>query len=266
MQVWSLGREDPLEEGMATHSNILAWRIPWTEEPGGLQFIGSHRVGQDWSNLVDRQADRQLKFLQAASEEEACQPNSLTPSLLYWHVEQFAYHCVYSSTPSSQDASTACIISMHFLKKDIYFYFWLSWVFVVARGVFLLLWRAGATLQMQCMGFSLQWHLLLQSTGPRALRLQWLWAQKLRLMGSRAQTQKLWCRSLVALWYSGSSWTRDRTGVSCITRQILNHWTTREAPSTCSERISSTESGAIKLICPLNSSPSLWFYKITSVE
>ena len=41
-QVRSLGREDPLEEGTATHSNILAWRIPWTEEPGGLQSIESH--------------------------------------------------------------------------------------------------------------------------------------------------------------------------------------------------------------------------------
>ena len=40
-----LGQEDLLEEGMATHSSILAWRIPWTEEPGGLQSIGSHRVG-----------------------------------------------------------------------------------------------------------------------------------------------------------------------------------------------------------------------------
>ena len=41
-EIWvrSLGQEDPLEKGMATHSNILAWRIPWTEEPGGLQFIG----------------------------------------------------------------------------------------------------------------------------------------------------------------------------------------------------------------------------------
>ena len=39
-----LGLEDPLEEGMATHSSIFAWRIPWTEEPGGLQFIGSQRV------------------------------------------------------------------------------------------------------------------------------------------------------------------------------------------------------------------------------
>ena len=41
MRVWSLGREDPLEEEMATHSSTLAWRIPWTEEPGGLQSTGS---------------------------------------------------------------------------------------------------------------------------------------------------------------------------------------------------------------------------------
>ena len=41
MPVRSLGREDPLQEEMATHSSILAWRIPWTEEPGGLQFMGS---------------------------------------------------------------------------------------------------------------------------------------------------------------------------------------------------------------------------------
>ena len=43
----SLGQEDPLEEGMAAHSGILAWRIPWTEEPGGLQFMESQRVGDD---------------------------------------------------------------------------------------------------------------------------------------------------------------------------------------------------------------------------
>ena len=41
------GREDPLEEEMATHSSIHAWEIPWTEEPGGLQSLGSQRVGQD---------------------------------------------------------------------------------------------------------------------------------------------------------------------------------------------------------------------------
>ena len=45
-----LGRS--LEEGMATHSSILAWRISWTEEPGGLQSTGSQRVGQDWSSLA----------------------------------------------------------------------------------------------------------------------------------------------------------------------------------------------------------------------
>ena len=52
MWVWFLSQEDPLEEGMATHSSILAWRIPWTEEPGGLQSIGSHRVRYNWSDLA----------------------------------------------------------------------------------------------------------------------------------------------------------------------------------------------------------------------
>ena len=49
MRVQSLGQEDRLEEGMATHSSILAWRIPWTEEPGRLQPMGSKRVGYDWA-------------------------------------------------------------------------------------------------------------------------------------------------------------------------------------------------------------------------
>ena len=46
-QVRSLGREDPLEKEMATHSSTLAWEIPWTEEPGGLQSMGSRRVRHD---------------------------------------------------------------------------------------------------------------------------------------------------------------------------------------------------------------------------
>ena len=52
MWVLSLGQEDPLEEGMATHSSILAWRIPWTEEPGRLQPIGLQRVRHNWSDLA----------------------------------------------------------------------------------------------------------------------------------------------------------------------------------------------------------------------
>ena len=49
-RVQSLGQEDPLEEGMATHRSIFVWRIPWTEESGGLQSMGSQRVGYDSSN------------------------------------------------------------------------------------------------------------------------------------------------------------------------------------------------------------------------
>ena len=53
-EIWVplLGQKDPLEEGLAAHSSVLAWRIPWTEEPGGLPSMGSHRVGHDWSDLA----------------------------------------------------------------------------------------------------------------------------------------------------------------------------------------------------------------------
>ena len=47
--VWSLGWEDPLEKETSTHSSTLAWKIPWIEEPGRLQFMGLQRVGHDWA-------------------------------------------------------------------------------------------------------------------------------------------------------------------------------------------------------------------------
>ena len=59
-QIRSLGWEDPLEEGMETHSSILAWEIPWTEEPGGLQSRGSQRIGH---NLATKQ--QQIHLLTA---------------------------------------------------------------------------------------------------------------------------------------------------------------------------------------------------------
>ena len=55
MWVLSLGQEDPLEEEVTTHSSILAWEIPWTEEPGGLQSMGSQRVGH---NLATEHAEK----------------------------------------------------------------------------------------------------------------------------------------------------------------------------------------------------------------
>ena len=54
MQVWSLGQEDPLEKEMETHSSIFAWKISWTEEPGGLPFMGLQRVGHDWLSAHTR--------------------------------------------------------------------------------------------------------------------------------------------------------------------------------------------------------------------
>ena len=53
--VESLGQEDSLEEEMAIHSSILAWEIPWTEEPGGLQSMGQQRAGQDWKTIMPKQ-------------------------------------------------------------------------------------------------------------------------------------------------------------------------------------------------------------------
>ena len=58
--VWSLGQEDPLKEGTVTHSSILAWRITWTEEPGGLWSIGLLRVGHDWNDLAQHTSFTQL--------------------------------------------------------------------------------------------------------------------------------------------------------------------------------------------------------------
>ena len=49
IRIWSLGWEDPLEKEMAIHSSTVAWKIPWTEEPGRLQSMGSQRVGHDWA-------------------------------------------------------------------------------------------------------------------------------------------------------------------------------------------------------------------------
>ena len=106
----------------------------------------------------------------------------------------------------------------------IYLYFWLCWVFIAACGLSLVAASRGYS-SLQCAGFSLQWLLLLWSTGSRrtgfsscGTRAQQLW-----LMGSRAQAQKLWRTGLVAPWHVGSSQTRARTRVPCIGRQILNH-------------------------------------------
>ena len=54
MRVWPLGQEDPLGKKTAVHSSIFAWEIPWTEEPGGLQSLGSQRFGHDWATKQEQ--------------------------------------------------------------------------------------------------------------------------------------------------------------------------------------------------------------------
>ena len=65
MQVQSLGQEDPLKEEMATHSSILAWRVPWTEEPGELQSIGSQRVR--YNRATEQEQDNKNRMLPMVS-------------------------------------------------------------------------------------------------------------------------------------------------------------------------------------------------------
>ena len=60
-RVRSFGREDPLQKGMATHSSILAWRIPWTEGPGGLQSMAFQRVGHDWATKTSTSGEKKTK-------------------------------------------------------------------------------------------------------------------------------------------------------------------------------------------------------------
>ena len=86
MQVRSLGQKNPLEEGTATHSSILAWRIPRTEEPGRLQSMGSQRVGHVWSNLAYMHAH--YIYYNWAWKYERYMP------LTYWKLILFVCLCV----------------------------------------------------------------------------------------------------------------------------------------------------------------------------
>ena len=91
-QAQSLGREDPLEEDMATHSSILAWRIPWTEEPGGLQSIGLLGVRHDYSNYM-----------------HACMPVCLS---LTYYVSQEKYISLFSNKMKQNDLKLHSVLHL----------------------------------------------------------------------------------------------------------------------------------------------------------
>ena len=90
--VRSLGWEDPLEKEMAIHSSILAWRIPWTEEPGGLQSTGSKRVGHDWEISLS------LSFMTYLLSNPKV---NFSPSILHQLsalFEEVNYHLIHKNT------------------------------------------------------------------------------------------------------------------------------------------------------------------------
>ena len=82
-QVWSLDWEDPLEKGMATHSGILALRIPWTEEPGRLQSMGLQRVRHDWATNTHFQEAKAVIQKGAGDDlSKAIEPKTIELTLL----------------------------------------------------------------------------------------------------------------------------------------------------------------------------------------
>ena len=103
MQLWSLGQEDPLEEGMAAHSSILAWRIPWTEEPDGRQSTGSQRARHDWNNLACMHAKHFSPIYPATpSFHYSCLYSNIVSLALRILFSTWQGHCVSHSLPHPQ--------------------------------------------------------------------------------------------------------------------------------------------------------------------
>ena len=97
--VWSLGWENFLEREMAIHSSILAWRIPWTEEPGGLQSMGSQRAGHDWAHThaathIPQGLGKRMHWWVAEPSSfstivsKQCHPHSLNTNICLWMPRQ----------------------------------------------------------------------------------------------------------------------------------------------------------------------------------
>ena len=99
LQVRSLGWKDPVGEEMTTHSSILAGIIPWTEDPGGLQSMGSPRVGHDWAAKHKIQTDFDTLCTQGpVMPTQAC--SDVTSGLTYLFVLQLGLSCFCASQPS----------------------------------------------------------------------------------------------------------------------------------------------------------------------
>ena len=134
-RVRSLDREGPLEKEMATHSSILAWRIPWTEEPRMLQSMGMQKVRHDWAN--------QMFFIAP---------------------------CILKAAPKLAFFNPKALIGQKSRKQAYYsflfLFFWLHWLLIPAHRLSQVTMNRICSL-LRWAGFSLWWLLLLPSTGSR---------------------------------------------------------------------------------------------------
>ena len=113
MWVWSLCREDPLEKEIATHSSILVWKMPWTEEPGRLQSMGSQRVGHDWATEHTHSLCHWLAVPLAAAAQwqvSAGVTKCTTQLLSQWYTHIWRWTSLYISLQeqSLQDLNFCC--------------------------------------------------------------------------------------------------------------------------------------------------------------
>ena len=192
--VWALGWEDPLEKEMAIHSSTTAWKIPWTEEPGRLQSMGSQRVGHNWET-----------------------------SLSLSNMGIVNYRSIDLKVSAFRKFSICCCCFFFFFFFIVFcFIFWPHWSSLLLMG-FSPVVMSGGYVPSWCVGFSLWCLFCCGAQAPGHMRSV---VETPRL---RAQAQYLWLTGLIAPQPVGSSWTTDRTPVSCVGRQILNHWTTKEA-------------------------------------
>ena len=120
-QVRSLDWDDPLEEGMGSHSSILAWRIPRTEEPGGWQSTGSKRTGHSWSDLAHMRAGSQVTYLQTVYTEcpNISHPRTSQPSFQQSSLFPSAHlhHRVHGSWLPPTPALSSLCWSIHPLTR-----------------------------------------------------------------------------------------------------------------------------------------------------
>ena len=125
--VQSLGREDPLEKEMATHPSTLAWRIPWVEEPGGLQSTGSQRVGHNWAtslllfNLLSllQQITHSCIICSSVSPQGALKPVPSCPTHeAPGHIPGEDWQIDFHSRASKMKTKTHAHSSRHFFRVD----------------------------------------------------------------------------------------------------------------------------------------------------